>query len=112
MAVEYTRVTVVILSVLLISWGSFANFNPVFATTSIEDLQKLKDDLNIEFSKESGTPLADKLEDAINKFQDVLDELNKVPPDIIAAEGNISAIQQEIQVAIDDEGFSPILGNI
>ena len=51
MAVEYTRVTVVILSVLLLSWGSFANFNPVFATTSIEDLQKLKDDLNIEFNK-------------------------------------------------------------
>jgi len=31
MAVEYTRVTVVILSVLLISWGTFANFNFAYA---------------------------------------------------------------------------------
>jgi len=112
MAVVYTRVAVVVISVLLLSWGSFANFSPAYASTSIEDLQELRDDLNIEINNNLGTPLADKLEDARNKFQDVIDELNKIPPDIIAAIGNISAIQQEIQVAIDDEGFSPIIGNI
>ncbi len=112
MTVVLTRAVVVIVSVLLLSWGSFANFNPVFATTSIEDLQKQRDDLDIEINNNQDTSLADKLEDARNKFQDVFDELNKVPPDVAAAIGNISAIQQEIQVAIDDEGFSPIIGNI
>jgi len=111
MTVVYTRIIVVIISVLLLSWGSFANFGPAYASNSIKDLLKIRDDLNIEFIKVPGTPLADKLEDAINKFQDAIDELNKDPPDIIAAKGNISAIKKEIQVAIDDEGFSPKIGN-
>jgi len=68
MAVEYTRVTVVILSVLLISWGSFANFNPAFATTPEDNLKALNDGIDIDIGKHSGTPLADKLEDAKNKF--------------------------------------------
>jgi len=113
MAVVYTRVTVVIISVLLLSWGSFANFNPAFATTSQDKLRDLIDDIDIEKGKHSGSsPLALKLEDARIKFRAALDELNKDPPDVTAAIDNISAAQNEIQVAIDDEGFSPIIGNI
>lgn len=112
MAVVYTRAIVVIMSVLLLSWGSFANFNPVFAITPHEKLRGLLDDIDIDIGKHSGTSLGAKLGDARIKFQTALDELNKVPPDVTAAIANISAAQQEIQIAIDNEGFSPIIGNI
>ena len=38
MTVVYTRVIVVMVSVLLLSWGSFANFNPAFAATPEDKL--------------------------------------------------------------------------
>ncbi len=111
MAVEYTRVTVVILSVLLLSWGSFANFNPAFAVTAEDNLRNLIDGISIDIAIHSGTPLGDELEDARDEFQDALDELNEDPPDVDAAIKSISKAQKEIQKAIDDEGYSPILGN-
>ena len=109
MAVEYTRVTVVILSVLLLSWGSFANFNPAFATTTEDKLRNLVDDIDIDIAKHSGTNLGDQLEDARDELQDALDELKEDPPDVTAAIKSISDAQEEIQEAIDDEGFSPII---
>ena len=112
MAVVYTRVIVVMVSVLLLSWGSFANFNPASATTTEDKLRNLVDDIDADIGKISGTPLADKLEDARNLFLAALDELEKDPPDVTSAIANLSDSQKEIQVAIDDEGFSPIIGNI
>lgn len=111
MAVEYTRVTVVIISVLLISWGSFANFNPAFAVTAEDNLRALIDGISIDIAIHSGTPLGDELEDARDEFQDALDELKEDPPDVDAAIKSISKAQKEIQKAIDDEGYSSILGN-
>jgi len=100
------------MAVLLLSWGSFANFNPVFAATSEDKLRNLIDDIDIEKGKHSGTPLAVKLQDARIKFQAALDDLKKDPPDYTSAIVNISEAQQEIQIAIDNEGFSPIIGKI
>jgi len=108
----YTRVIVVMVSVLLLSWGSFANFTPAYATSSLDKLRTLLDDFDIEYGKHSGTPLADKLEDARNLFLSALEELEKDPPDVISAIANISEAQKEIQVAIDVEGFSPLIGKI
>jgi len=110
MAVVYTRVIVVMVSVLLLSWGSFANFNPAFAKTSEDTLRNLVDDIDLEIGKQLGTPLADKLEAAKNKLLDAIDELEKDPPDVTASKANISEAQQIIQTAIDDDGFSPIIG--
>jgi len=112
MAVVYTRVIVVMVSVLLLSWGTFVNFTPAYATSSLDKLRNLLDDFDIEYGKHSGTPLADKLEDARNLFLSALDELEKDPPDVTSAIANVSDAKKEIQVAIIDEGFSPIIGNI
>lgn len=111
MELVLTRITVVTIAALLLGGGSFVNFNKALANNSLDNLQKIKDELNNEFAKDPESPLADKLEVTINKFQDVIGELNKDPPDVEAAIGIISTIQQEIQVVIDDEGFSPKIGN-
>jgi subtilisin family serine protease len=112
MLVVYTRVIVVTVSVLLLSWGSFANFTPAFATSSLDELRDYVDDIDVDIGIHSGTPLADKLEDARNNFLAAIDELKKDSPDVMSAIANISEAQKEIQIAIDDEGFSPIIGNI
>jgi len=112
MAEVYTRVIVVMVSVLLLSWGSFANFNPAFATNPEDNLKALTDGIDIDIATHSGTPLGDKLEDAKDDFLDALDELKEDPPDVDAAIRSLSDAQKEIQKAIDDEGFSPFLGNI
>jgi len=112
MAVVYTRVIVVMVSVLLLSWGSFANFNPAYAKTSEDTLRNLVDDIDLDIGKQPGKPLADKLEAAKNKLLDAIDELEKDPPDVTASIANISEAQQIIQTAIDDDGFSPIIGKI
>ena len=112
MAEVYTRVIVVMVSVLLLSWGSFANFAPAHATSFEDQLKDLVDDIDVDIGTYSGTPLGDLLEKARKKFQDAIDELKEVPPDLEGAIKKISAAQKEIQKAIDDEGFSPIIGNI
>jgi len=111
MALVYTRVIVVMVSVLLLSWGSFANFAPVHATSFEDQLKDLVDDIDVDIGTYSGTPLGDLLEKARKKFQDAIDELKEDPPDLEGAIKKISAAQKEIQKAIDDEGFSPIIGN-
>ncbi len=56
-----------------------------------------------------GTSLADKLEDAVDKLQTVLDEFNKSPPDNQAALGNLEGAIGELEAAID-EGLDPAEG--
>jgi hypothetical protein len=51
-----------------------------------------------------GTPLADKLEDALHKVQTALDELTKSPPDNQAAVGNIEGVIGDIEASVKD-GF-------
>jgi hypothetical protein len=112
MAAVYTRVIVVMVSVLLLSWGSFANFAPAHATSFEDQLKDLVDDIDVDIGTYSGTPLGDLLEKARKKFQDAIDELKEDPPDLEGAIKKISAAQKEIQKAIDEEGFSPIIGEI
>ena len=49
-----------------------------------------------------GTPLADKLEDALAQVQTALDELAKEPPDNQAALGNIEGAVGDIEAAVND----------
>ncbi len=57
-----------------------------------------------------GTPLADKLEDALASVETALDELNKEPPDNQAAVGNMEGAVGSICDAVLDEGLDPDQG--
>lgn len=57
-----------------------------------------------------GTPLADKIEDALAKAQTTLEELNKTPPDNQAAVGNIEGAVGDIESAVKDGLLAPDQG--
>ena len=57
-----------------------------------------------------GTPLADKLGDALAKAQTALDELTKMPSDNQAAAGSIEGAVGDLEAAIKDGFFDPEQG--
>ena len=58
----------------------------------------------------TGTPLADKLEEALASLETALEELNKEPPDNQAAVGNMEGAVGSICDAVLDEGLDPVQG--
>ena len=58
----------------------------------------------------SGTPLADKVEDALANAQTALDELTKTPPDNQAALGNIEGAVGDLEAAVKDGLLDPVEG--
>ena len=57
-----------------------------------------------------GTPLADKLEDAIAKLETALQELNKTLPDNQATVGNIEGAVGDLEAAVNDGLLDPVEG--
>ncbi len=51
---------------------------------------------------DAGSPLAEKLNDAIDKLQTALDELNKIPPDNQAAVGTLEGAVGDVEAAVKD----------
>jgi hypothetical protein len=49
------------------------------------------------------TPLADKIEDVLEKVETALEELTKMPPDQQAAVGNLEGAVGDLEAAIEDE---------
>ena len=75
-------------------------------TTVLQALQSIVD-------ANPGTPLADKIEDVVAKVQTALDELNKIPPDIPAALGNIEGALGDLDAAKEiDPAQGPTLTDL
>ena len=68
------------------------------------------DELQAIIDAEVGTPLADKLGDAVASLETASEELNKEPPDSQAAVGNIEGAVGSICDAVSDEGLDPVEG--
>ena len=73
-------------------------------------IEQLIDELQAIVDADPGTPLADKLEDALASVQTALDELNKEPPDNQAAVGNMEGAVGSICDAVVEEGLDPVQG--
>ena len=69
------------------------------------------DELQAIIDANSGTPLADKVEDAVASLETALEELNKEPPDNQAAVGNVEGAAGSLCDAVTDEGLDPDEGN-
>ena len=72
------------------------------AQTPAEAIRDMKDELQAIVDGNPGTPLSDKIEDAVGKLSDVLDYLTQVPPDIQAAVGGIEGAVGELAAAVKD----------
>lgn len=79
--------------------------------TEVAATQNVIGELQEIVNSNPGTPLADKIEDALAKVQTALSELNKTPPDNEAAMGNIEGAVGDIEAAITDGLLDPTLGN-
>ena len=77
------------------SFSVFLAVQPVRLPDIIAQLQEIVDN-------NPGTPLADKIEDALAKAQTALDELNKEPPDNQAAVGNIEGAVGDLEAAVSE----------
>ena len=82
------------------SWGGLPSSERVAAV--IGDLKGIS-------AANPGTPLADKVDDAIAKLETVVAELNKTPPDNQAAIGNIEGAVDDLEAAVQD-GLDPAEG--
>ena len=76
----------------------------------IGDLDQVIEDLQEIINDNPGTPLADKLADAIASVETALEELNKEPPDNQAAVGNLEGAVGSICDAVLDEGLDAAQG--
>ena len=65
-------------------------------------LEAISNTLNSIIDSNPGTPLADKVEDALATVQTALEELDKDPPDNQAAIGNLEGAVGDIQATVDD----------
>lgn len=84
--------------------GIALEFSPIVAIEAvIEDLDGIA-------QANPGTPVADKMNDAVAKLETAIEELEKDPPDNQAAVGNIEGAVGEIEAAVD-EGLNPAQGN-
>jgi len=81
-------------------------------TVLTQTLQNVIDELNSIISENPGTPLADKVEDALATTQNALFELNKTPPNIGAAAGlgSIEGAVGSLEDAIKDNGLDQTQG--
>jgi YVTN family beta-propeller protein len=68
-----------------------------------QQLENACDDLQDIVDNNPGTPLADKVEDALGKCQTAKDELAKEPPDNQAVVGNIEGVVGDLEAAVKDE---------
>ena len=75
-----------------------------------EQIEQLIVDLQAIVDANPGTPLADKLEDALASVETGLDELTKEPPDNQAAVGNMEGAVGSICDAVVEEGLDPVQG--
>ena len=75
--------------------------------SSIELIESVIDDLTSIMSANPGTPLADKVEDALATTQNALSELTKISPDPTAAAslGSIESAIGSLEDAIKDSGL-------
>ena len=71
----------------------------------------MKDELQAIVDGNPGTPLSDKIEDAVGKLSDVLGYLTQVPPDIQAAVGGIEGAVGELAAAVKDGLLPPAQGD-
>jgi len=76
---------------------------PPVVETPEEQVQVLSDELQTIIDDNLGTPLEDKLQDALDSLQTALDELNKTPPDNQAAVGNIEDAIGDLEAAVNEE---------
>jgi hypothetical protein len=90
--------------------GSWQLLNDVWVLTDAngivspqQQLESACDDLQDIVDNNPGTPLADKVEDALAKCQTAKDELTKEPPDNQAAVGNIEGVVGDLEAAVKDE---------
>lgn len=74
-------------------------------------IQQVDDELDIIINANPGSSLADKLEDAQDKLEVVLEELGKTPPDRQAALGNLEGAVGELEAAVNDGLLDPVLGS-
>jgi len=72
------------------------------ASSPQEAIQNVSAVLNDIITNSAGTPLADKAQDAFDKLQTALNELNKEPPDNQAAVGNIEGAVGDLEAAVKD----------
>jgi len=84
-----------------IGTGTASNEAAATTFTPEEAVEKTSDDLEEIINANPGTPLADKLEDANAQVETALVELNKTPPDNLAAVGNLEGAVGDIQVLVD-----------
>ena len=85
------------------SAGGIDAFLVEVATLTLELIEALQDvtvDLQEIVDNNPGTPLADKVEDALAKAQTALEELNKTPPDNQAAAENIEGSVGDLEAAL------------
>jgi len=92
--------------------GSFLDTLHVYdpSPTPEEQAELLIDELGDIILANTGTPLADAMQDTIDQAQDVLNELNETPPDNGDAVGSIGDVVSELQAAVDDELLGSTLG--
>ena len=99
--------------------GGFSDFRKTITAVVIsgdkrspeESIQGASGDINDIINNGTGTPLADKLQDALDKLQTALDELNKESPDNQAALGNIEGAIGDLEAAVNDELLDAETGN-
>ena len=88
--------------------------DPLTSCTPAQDVENsvdnLIDDLQFIVASNPGTPLADKLEDAIAKLDDAAAELDKTPPDNQAALGSIEGAVGDIEAAVSSGLLDPEQG--
>ena len=102
------------------SGGTFVNFGGIGPCTTVpgrrtprQTIEEVCDELQACIDANPGdTPLADKLQDAKDKLIVALEELDKVPPDVQAALGNVEGSVGDIQAAVDDGLITAAKGNL
>ena len=80
--------------------------------TAEEQLTVVTENLQEIINDNPGTPLADKLADALDSVETALEELDKEPPDNQAAVGNLEGAVGSICDAVLDEGFDAAQGTL
>ena len=78
--------------------------------SNVEAIQGLNNELQQIVNINSGTPLADKVDDAADKVQTAVSELTKTPPDNLAAVGNIEGAVGDLIAAVNDNGLDLNVG--
>ena len=88
--------------------GNTSEFSTPFVLNPAEVVMGILEDIIIE---NPGTPLADKVGDALASVETAWEELNKEPPDNQAAVGNVEGVAGSLCDAVTDEGLDPDEGN-